>query len=190
MTETPQTPETPKKRSGSYSENRKQALVTYLAALFGVAFLIVLISLIIQVNHGSANTSAEKVEAMQAQIKDLQSENASLLEALAGQSDDATAQQLQEYQDQIRSLQQTILSMSENSEYLESNANDASIAGKQLDALTWLAKAQNAYISQDADTLRSAMAQLEDGLYEYLDSESLNAYYLLLEYMEQPYIGE
>ena len=187
-----------KNRSGSFSAKRRQALVTYLAALFGVAFLVVLISLIVQLNSGSnpvANTSAEKVEALQEQVKSLQEENASLLSALAEQSDDATAQQLQEYQDQVRQLQEIIIQMSEANEYLESNSHDVSsseeLLTQQLKALKLLSAAQMAYIKEDADAVREAMGTLQDEeLYVYLEGDHLNAYYLIIEYMEQPYFGQ
>ena len=61
------------------SEKRKTALVVYMAALFGIAFLIVSISLSIQMKKNTVNaTSADKVIALQNELQQLKTENKEL----------------------------------------------------------------------------------------------------------------
>jgi len=136
---------------------------------------------------GAPNAANDNIDALHAQIKSLQEENA----ALRGSVDDGSLQaQIGEYQEQIRQLQETIVAMSDNAEYWESNAQDAdNLKNKQIDALNLLVQAQQAYINQDADTVNSLITEIQSGAYEFLESDALYAYYMILEYMEQPYFG-
>ena len=73
------------------SEKRKKALVVYMAALFGIAFLIVSISLSIQMKKNTVNaTSADKVIALQNELQQLKTENKELHGTLSQLETDLT----------------------------------------------------------------------------------------------------
>ena len=151
------------------SEKRKQALVAYLAALFGVAFIVVLISLIIQINQsGTANaTSAEKVLALQTQVQQLQEEN-------------------QELSDQAKQLQDTVLEIQEGTEFLESAAHEATAniekLEQELQASSMLIRAQTALINNDSTALYESMVKLET-LFPYLNSQDQQSYKMILDHI-------
>lgn len=157
------------------SDKRKQALVTYLAAIFCIAFVVVLISLVIQINRGnSANeTTADKVLSLQTRVQDLQTENQNL-------------------NNTIKELQDTVLEIQEGTEYLEGVAYDATAKIEELEqtqqAYAYLVAAQNAYINADRETLIEATEELET-LYNRLDPDALQAYYIIMEHMEEYYLG-
>ena len=154
------------------SEKRKQALVTYLAALFGIAFVVVSISLIVQINkNGSANTtSGQRVEALQTQVQDLQAQNAEL----SAKADE---------------LQDTILEIQEGTEYLEGIAYEATYHITDLEnqvlAYRWLVAAQTAIFNEDSVSLYEAADNLAK-LYTYLNPNDQQSYEMVLEYMNQP----
>ena len=153
------------------SEKRKQALVTYLAALFGVAFVVVSISLIVQINkNGSANsTSGQRVEALQIQVQDLQTQNAEL------------AAKTQELQDNLLEIQ-------EGTEYLEGIAYEATShitsLENQVQAYRWLVAAQTAIFNDDMVSLYDAAENLAK-LYPYHNPHDQQSYELVLEHMNQ-----
>ena len=75
------------KQSAPLSEARKTALLRYMAVLFAVAFLLVLLSLILQAHSSKATISEltqtsssalSNVEQLQAQNRDLQDEKQAL----------------------------------------------------------------------------------------------------------------
>lgn len=161
------------------SERRKQALVTYLALLFGIAFIVVSISLVAQIRKGKDPNGLTAAQ-LQHQVQELTEENQQLKTDYL---------QLQEQAD---ALQTALNSAQSNSEYLESSTHEANAnadqKAQQLKAYSLLVTAQHAYINQDADTLRSTAKELSS-LYTLLDRDGQDAYFLLLEYMEQPYFG-
>ena len=168
------------------SEKRKSALVTYLALLFGIAFVIVSISLIVQLRKGNdpnQSAIAANVAALQSELQELKAEN----EELKG-----LQEQNLRLQEQVDALQVALKEAQSDSEYLEGNAYNAQASAglkdEQLKAYDLLTKAQYAYVTGDAETLRSAAKELA-GLYTHLSNDAKDAYFMLLEYMEQPYLG-
>lgn len=86
------------------SEKRKQALLRYMTVLFSAAFVLVLISMILQMHSSEAkiselsamSTSAlSNAEALQAENRDLQEENQALRQQLADLQDELSEQQAQ-----------------------------------------------------------------------------------------------
>lgn len=164
------------------NERRRQALVTYLAALFGVAFVVVLISLIIQINNGNAinATAADKVLSLQGQVQELQTENKNLQAKNDVLSDD------------VKELQETLLEIQESTEYLENVAYEATakleIMEKAQQAYSCLVTMQEAYYNADRETLYAMNEQLTP-IYQYLKEEDQMIYFLMLEHMEEVNIG-
>lgn len=86
------------------SEKRKQALLRYMTVLFSAAFVLVLISLILQMHSSEAkiselsamSTSAlSNAEALQAENRSLQEENQTLSQQRSDLQDELAAQQAQ-----------------------------------------------------------------------------------------------
>ena len=69
----------------------------------------------------------------------------------------------------------------------EEEQDDA--AARKQEAYTLLIKAQNAMIAGDQNLVLDLMAQLADK-YTVLDGDALSAYYTVMEYMEQPSMGQ
>ena len=137
--------------------------MAYLAALFGVAFVVVLISLIIQINqNGTGNsTSADKVMVLQSQVQQLQREKA-------------------EIEQEKTELQNALLEIQEGVEFIEGTAQEATghitAMEMELSAVRRLMDAQYAIAHGDDKTLVEAMADLEE-LYKYLTVEDQYFYY-------------
>ena len=60
---------------------------------------------------------------------------------------------------------------------------------QRIAAYETLVKAQNKFIDYDETLLEEAMKALESQL-GHLSADAVNAYYMILEYMEQPYLGQ
>ncbi len=180
------------------TEKRKRALIWYLVGLFGIAFVIVLASLIMRSqsipNADEVNSLTLQVDQMNEQMVQLQQEK----EALSQENEELKAEnqaltdKVSEQQIMMDGLNVLIDELSQSLEYQESNAlyNDgnAEKLAATMNAYQTLVRAQNALIVEDVTVLRQAMAELEEQL-ELLSSEALNAYYMVIEYMEQPYLG-
>ena len=151
------------------SEKRKQALVMYLAALFGVAFLIVCVSLGIQVKKSTANaTSAEKVIALQSELQVLRTEKVRL-------------------QNDVQELEDSLSEYLESVEFLEGIAHQATakIEEQELqlqasDAVIRLLQAQQ---SGEEEALAQALEEAE-GLKEFMNETALECYDSILATME------
>ena len=129
------------------SEKRKKALVVYMAALFGVAFLIVSISLGIQINKNTLNaTSAEKVVALQNEIQQLKNEN-------------------KELEDNVENLETYVNEILEGFEHLEGKAYEATarIKGQQrlLEIYKYLTAYQQAKLEDDEEAMTLHLLQLQ-----------------------------
>lgn len=130
------------------SERRKKALVIYLATLFGVAFIIVSVSLGVQLKKNTLNaTTAEKVVALQEEVQRLESEN----------------KQLQEEKQELENQLSEIL---EGFEYLEETAYAATNRINQLERIqelyeyvTWYNQAR---LAEDADAQSQYLKYLEE----------------------------
>lgn len=151
------------------NEKRKQALVMYLAALFGVAFLIVCVSLGIQVKKNTVNaTSAEKVIALQSELQVMRTEKLRL------------EQEVQEQEDSLSEYLESV-------EFLEGIAHEATakIQEQELrlqasDAVIHLLQAQQ---SGEAEALAQALAEAEP-LKEFMNETALECYDSILATME------
>lgn len=130
------------------SERRKKALVIYLAALFGVAFIIVSFSLGIQLKKNTLNaTTAEKVVALQEEIQGLESEKRQL------------QQEKQELENQVGEIL-------EGFEYLEGTAYAATNRISQLERVTELYEYvcwyYQARLAEDVDAQSHYLDYLEE----------------------------
>lgn len=151
------------------SERRKQALVMYLAALFGVAFLVVCISLGIQVKKNTANaTSAEKVIALQSELQVTQTEKYRL-------------------QQEVGELETSLQEILESSEFLEGKAYEATAKIKeqelQLQASDAVIRLLQATQGDDPDALAQALEEAES-LKDFMNDTALECYNSILETME------
>lgn len=182
------------------TEKRKKALVWYLAGLFGIAFVVVLISLLMRGTPGTNPNQPTGEDSIQIQelydrINDLEEENSALTEEKAELEEQATALQgkIQEQQEMLDGLKVLNDELSASIEYVEGNSlykdENAEKLAKTMNAYQLLVRAQNAYIDENVDVLDEAMAELE-GCLDLLSQEALNAYYMVIEYMEQPYLGQ
>lgn len=134
------------------SEKRKKALVIYLAGLFGVAFLIVSISLGIQINKNTANaTSAEKVIALQDEIQNLKADK-------------------KELEAGIDTLEDQLSEILEGFEHLEGKAYEATarIKGQErlIEIYGYLTTYQQAVIEGDEEAQTLGLLQLKQSIHD------------------------
>ena len=129
------------------SERRKKALVIYMAALFGIAFLIVSVSLCVQLKKNTLNaTSAEKVIALQNEIQTLKD-------------------QKKELENSIQYLQENLSEVLEGVEYLEGQSHEANarINGQDrlLEINSILIAYQQAVIDGDEAQIKLQLEELK-----------------------------
>lgn len=151
------------------SEKRKKALVIYLAALFGMAFLIVSISLGIQLKKNTLNaTTAEKVVALQEEVQRLESEN----RQLKGEK--------QELENQLSEIL-------EGFEHLEETAYAATNRINQLERIQelyeYVTDYDQARLAEDADAQSQYLKYLEEAQEEAktLDEKLYDRIQIILE---------
>ena len=130
------------------SEKRKKALVVYMAALFGIAFLIVSISLSIQMKKNTVNaTSADKVIALQNELQQLKTEN-------------------KELQSTLSQLETDLTDVLNGIEYLEGKAYEstARINGQErlLEINAMVIAYQQAVIDQDEEAKTKYLEELKE----------------------------
>ena len=130
------------------SEKRKKALVVYMAALFGIAFLIVSISLSIQMKKNTVNaTSADKVIALQNELQQLKTEN-------------------KELQSTLSQLETDLTEVLNGIEYLEGKAYEstARINGQErlLEINAMVIAYQQAVIDQDEEAKAKYLEELKE----------------------------
>lgn len=173
------------------TEKRKRALVWYLAGLFGIAFLVVLLSLFLrgQSQEPGSTTPADnsvQIQELYDRINQLESEKAEL-----EQEKESLAAEILDQQEMMDNLNIMINELSNSLEYTENNqfySEDSQLYRDTLEAYKLLVRAQNAFIDYDEEVLESTMKELETKL-NVLSDEGKNAYYMVIEYMEQPYLG-
>jgi predicted nucleic acid-binding Zn-ribbon protein len=142
-----------------------------------------------------------QLKALQAQVQTLETEKKTLEEtnkALTTEIQGLTEQieVLEEKNDEaeakIYELDCLLIELSNASEYLESGSVDANAQVEMLlqkiSTYETLIKAQSKFIQVDDEAMEAALNALESQLH-HLSDEALNAYYMILEYMEQPYRG-
>lgn len=178
------------------TEKRKKALVWYLVGLFGIAFVVVLLSLFLNgsgsQNPGSTDSpnttggNSAQVQELYDRINELEDKNAEL------QSENRELQkQVLDQQEMMDGLNLMIDDLSSSLEYVEGSQyinGDAEQIARKIQAYETLVKAQAAFIDYDEAELEAAMAELGENL-DLLSQDAINAYYMVTEYMEQPYLG-
>lgn len=189
--EAPAEPEEPKSKT-IITEKRKRALVWYLVGLFGIAFVVVLCSLFLKGkpagNGESSTVDSAQIQELYDRINALEEENT----YLKAENEELTAE-VMEQQEMMDGLNLMIDELSNSLEYVEGNAlyadENAEELARTMTAYQTLVRAQNAFIDYNEEVLEQAMADLEENL-DVLSNEALNAYYMVIEYMEQPYLGQ
>ena len=194
---------TTQEKGAVVTERRKKALSLYLVGLFGIAFVVVLVSLLMKgIPGNSAQVDNSQLEALQAQVQALEAEKEELKtqnEELVKERDDLNIlvddlKEAQEINDaRISELNALLVDLTYSTEYLESGSVDANaqveLLLQRIGAYELLIRAQNNYIDYNKTLLESTMKSLE-GQLEHLSQEALSAYYMIMEYMEQPYLGQ
>lgn len=114
-----------------------------------------------------------------------------LMEELMAENESLT-QENQELSAQLEDLTNVMSQFMEDIEYLESDSARPVMpdeeAQKKLEIHEHLILAYYSLLNKDAEGLETELEAV-DGMSEYLDSDLLDAYYLILEYMEQPSWG-
>ena len=182
------------------TEKRKKALVWYLVGLFGIAFVVVLLSLFLNGNRNNTpggEPSPEQIAQIQElndRINQLEEENAALTaeKNALNKEKETLERDVLDLQVMMDSLNLMIDEMSNSLEYVEGNQYvdaDAEQIARKMSAYETLVKAQAAFIDYDEAELEAAMAELAENL-DLLSQDAINAYYMVIEYMEQPYLGQ
>lgn len=160
------------KQPAPLSEARKTALLRYMAVLFAVAFLLVLLSLILQAHSSKATISEltqtsssalSNVEQLQAQNRDLQDEKQAL------------TQEKSELEAQVEDLQKQADEKEESAEKLKLELELA----HTKEAYEALLVAKNCEMHEGNVTFSKAMDTLAD-LEQYLGTEARAEYEKLL----------
>ena len=176
------------------TEKRKKALVWYLVGLFGIAFVVVLLSLFLngngRQNPGTTDSTGEnsaQTQELYDRINELEDKNADL------QAQNRELQkQVLEQQEMMDGLNLMIDEMSNSLEYVEGSQYmdaDAEQIARKIHVYETLVRAQAAFIDYDEEVLEAAMAEVGENL-DLLSQDAVNAYYMVIEYMEQPYLGQ
>lgn len=184
LNEKPPQEESQKSGSNNYAKNKarrkakkKQQTMTIIIAVMAVV-IIGLAGLLAVGTYKSSDAG------LQSQIQKLKEENEALLSDYLKLTDENL-----EKEQKIEDLNSLLDQISSDVENVESGAaaQMGQISGK-LQAYEDLIKALNAMLTYDEETLNEALEDLEENI-DYLSSDALNAYYMVLEYMEQPYWG-
>ena len=134
----------------------------------------------------SGGNNSAQVQELQAQVDNLTDQRELLLAQIDALNEEVTSQDMK-----IDELLKLYNQMSENLEYVESNAvingnANAEKLQRTMEAYTLLILAQDAFLRLDAAEVDSYVDQLMDSL-DVFDQDMLNAFYNVMEYMEQPY---
>ena len=163
-------------------DGRKNALLRYIAILFAVAFLFVLLSLMMQMRDSRATISElsaasasalKNAESLQDNNRQLQEENDALKEALQEAQDQAEA--LQEQLDEADALRQEAVEQQKKADAEEAEAirSDYETLLEALDTVTPGSQEGNVSASKLLDNLEL--------LQEHLGARGQQAYQSLLE---------
>lgn len=169
------------------SEARKRALISYIAILFGVAFVLVLLSMLIQQRDSrdtitqlnqNASSALDKAEQLQDQNRILAEKNLDLENRLRTTQSDL--KELQEEADQMEQrLQDLQTSFQTSQNQLRELETDATQQRQKIQAYELLLQAQTALNQEDTDGFLAAMAELKP-LAELLDTQGAALYGELL----------
>lgn len=135
--------------------------------ILAVALVVVLAVLAIQVVGNSGGDTA----ALEARIAELEAE----------------AAKREQY---VADLEATLVQITTSTEYIEgeyaaANGENGELSEK-VTAYENLVAALNAMLTYDEEGLNAALEELNPRI-TYLSNDALNAYYMVMEYMEQPY---
>ena len=165
--------------------NRNRALMTYIAFLFGVAFILVLLSFLIQQKDSQQTISELNQNANSAlsRAEQLQDNNRQLLEA--NQALQTQVEQLQADQNETKrlyqELEETYASLQEDHQaLLEQSAEHA----QQVKAYELLLTAERALDEENTEAFLSAMKSLKP-LAENLDAKGKALYQELLPFVTE-----
>lgn len=169
------------------SEARKRALLSYIAILFGVAFVLVLLSMLIQQRDSrdtitqlnqNASSALDKAEQLQDQNRILAEQNLELENRLRTTQSDL--KELQEESDQMEQrLQDLQTSFQTSQNQLRELETDATQQKQKTKAYELLLTAQTALNQEDTDGFLAAMAELKP-LADLLDTQGAALYGELL----------
>ncbi len=179
----PEKPETtsPAEAPNVVDRKRNWALFRYIAIMFTVAFILVLLSLYLTTHRNSqqtisqlnqnANSALVRAEQLQNDNRELTETNLTLQEALTQmEADLAAAQERLTTQEEIIDAK-----TSENQELLKENETLSEEKENLQKAYSLLAQAQIAYAEEKWDDCATALTALES-LQEYLDKDSQTIY--------------
>lgn len=177
----------PREERKPLSEPRKRALISYIAILFGMAFFLVLLSMLIQQRDSrdtisqlnqNASSALAKAEQLQDQNRVLAEEKLNLENQLRTAQSDG-----EDLQDQIDQLEQRLhdlqTSFQTSQNQLRELESDATQQKQKVQAYELLLKAQSALDQEDTDGFLAAMAELKP-LAELLDQQGAALYGELL----------
>ena len=176
--------ETGAKAPAVLDEKRKIALLRYMGVLFGVAFLLVLLSSLVQMRNSrltiselnqASNNALQNAEALQTMNRELVEQNTALVEENA---------QLEQQRDESQALadqrKSQLDELGNQLERVESlHQKQLAELDRQLTATQALARAQYAQAAEDEAGFQAAMAQLKE-LADYLDEDGKAIYQALL----------
>lgn len=159
--------------------NRNRALMTYIAFLFGVAFVLVLLSFLIQQKdiselNKNASSALSRAEQLQDDNRELSEANLTLQER-TGELEDL----LEERNAALQSAQEDLKQQQEANAELEKQLEGAQPGGKVSQAYELLLTAQRALDEAQTDAFQSAMTALAP-LSEFLDEQGKRIYSELL----------
>lgn len=173
-----------KSESPALDEKRKTALLRYMGILFCVAFLLVLLSSLIQMRNSrltiselnqASNNALQNAEALQTMNRDLIEQNTALLEENAN-----LEQQLRDTEQTLTQRKRQLDELGGQLERIESEHQQQLTAyEKQLEAHEALAAALLAQDSGNAETYKAAMQSLLE-LSKYLTPNDKLLYQSLL----------
>lgn len=165
-------------------DKKKNALLRYMGILFAFAFLMVLLSFLIQLrnsrltiselNQASAN-ALQNAEALQDLNRELLDKNSALSEEI-GQLEDSVAdkdRQLEARKSQLESMGDQLKRVEEQ------RIQDQQDAEKRLEAYELLSAAQQAAACRDTKTLEESLKSLSE-LSQYLEENGMQLYQSLL----------
>lgn len=184
MSNQPENKNVPEESKAGLSDQKKTALLRYMAVLFGVAFLLVLLSLLIQMrdsNETISTLSQSKAGALE-RAELLQNENQKLTEQNQTLSEQTAALEAQVADLEVAATadEETIETLEETCDGLTEQLSESQTQlGDTQKAYDLLIAANKAHAAEDTAALRQNLSALES-LKDLLSPESRAAYDILV----------